>query len=148
GPRQDPSSPYSGVISIFQERFAQGKPVTIFGNGRQTRDFVSVHDVARANVLGATARLRGSCTQNICTGRETSVRDLLMMFGRFYPDHEPPVIEDARPGDIQQSCGDPSRAFETLRFKTEIDVPAGLRELIRGDEIRDKALDPRADLGF
>ncbi|HLS28724.1 MAG TPA: NAD-dependent epimerase/dehydratase family protein [Opitutales bacterium] len=92
GPRQDPSSPYSGVISIFQEKFAAGEPVTIFGTGRQTRDFVSVHDVARANVMAATANVSHSVTHNICTGRETSVLDLVTRFGRFYPDHAAPLF--------------------------------------------------------
>jgi UDP-glucose 4-epimerase len=54
GPRQDPTSPYSGVLSIFERRYREGKPVSIFGDGRQTRDFISVHDVARANVIAAT----------------------------------------------------------------------------------------------
>ncbi len=62
GPRQDPASPYSGVISIFAREYREGRPVTIHGDGEQTRDFISVHDVARANLLAATrpgAFLRG-----------------------------------------------------------------------------------------
>ena len=55
GPRQDPTSLYSGVISTFERFYREGKGVTIYGDGRQTRDFVSVHDVARANVRAATA---------------------------------------------------------------------------------------------
>lgn len=147
GPRQDPGSPYSGVISIFQSRFREGRPVTIYGNGRQTRDFVSVHDVARANVLGATGRVAGSCTQNICTGRETSLLDLVTTFGRYYPDHPAPQFEEERPGDIHQSFGSRSRARRTLNFQAEIDVGTALRELIRGVPLdRDRPLDPRATL--
>lgn len=148
GPRQDPSSPYSGVISIFQERFAAGEPVTIFGNGRQTRDFISVHDVARANVVAATGKVASSCTQNICTGRETSLLDLVVAFGRFYPDHVAPRFDEARAGDIHQSCGNPSRALHTLRYRAEIDVGTGLREMISGEAMHDHSLDPRADLSF
>lgn len=148
GPRQDPASPYSGVISVFQKRFAEGKPVTIFGNGRQTRDFVSVHDVARANVLAATGRVASSCTHNICTGRETSLLDLVVTFERFYPDHPAPIFEEARAGDIEQSCGNPSRAFKTIMFNPEVDVATGLRELIRGLPMHDRSLDPRADLSL
>jgi hypothetical protein len=55
GPRQDPGSPYSGVISLFARRHREGTAVTLYGDGGQTRDFISVHDVARANVLAATA---------------------------------------------------------------------------------------------
>lgn len=148
GPRQDPASPYSGVISVFQRRFADGQPITIFGDGRQTRDFVSVHDVARANVLAATGRVASSCTQNICTGRETSLLDLVVMFGRFYPDHPPPVFAEAREGDIHQSCGSPARAVKTIMFNPEVDVQTGLREMIRGVPLHDRSLDPRADLSL
>lgn len=146
GPRQDRSSPYSGVISIFEKRFREGEPVTIYGNGHQTRDFVSVHDVARASVVAATGRVVSSGTHNICTGRRTSVRDLIVEFGRLYPDHPAPKVAEKRPGDIEHSCGDPSRASKHLLFKTEIDVATGLRELIRGIPIEERSLDPRADL--
>ena len=148
GPRQDPASPYSGVISVFQQRFAKGEPVTIFGNGRQTRDFISVHDVARANVLSATGKVPHSCTHNVCTGRKTSLLDLVVTFERFYPDHPPPVFKEAREGDIAQSCGNPSRAVRTIMFNAEVDVATGLRELIRGVPMHDRSLDPRADLSL
>lgn len=148
GPRQDPSSPYSGVISIFEERFRAGEPVTVFGDGRQTRDFVSVHDVARSNEMAATNRLPSSCTQNICTGKRTSVLDLVVAFGRMYPDHPPPEFAEERSGDIEHSCGDPARASRSIMFNAEVDVGTGLRELIRGVPIAERSLDPRADLSW
>jgi len=77
GPRQDPASPYSGVISIFDRRYRDGKGVTIYGDGQQTRDFISVHDVARANVLAATAPTVSSGVANICTGRATSLLEVI-----------------------------------------------------------------------
>lgn len=147
GPRQDPGSPYSGVISIFEQRFKEGRPVTIYGTGRQTRDFISVHDVARANVMGAVGKVASSCVQNICTGRQTSLLDLLRIFGRHYPDHETPEFEEDREGDIQHSFGDSSRARKTLNFQAEIDVSTALRELISGGSMeRDRRMAPRADL--
>jgi len=146
GPRQDPGSPYSGVISIFEKRFREGKPVTIFGDGRQTRDFISVHDVARANVLGAVGKLPGSCVQNICTGHQTSLMDLVRAFGRFFPDHPAPEFAEGRAGDILQSFGNPNRAKQTLSFQAEIDVSTALREMISGTPIRDALLDPRSSL--
>jgi UDP-glucose 4-epimerase len=82
GPRQDPTSPYSGVISVFQQRYRDGKPVTIFGDGKQTRDFISVHDIARANVLAATAPNLTSGAANICTGRATSLLEVVDVFRR------------------------------------------------------------------
>src|ERR1700677_5049031 len=72
GPRQDPRSPYSGVISIFLDCFERDAAPTIYGDGEQTRDFVSVHDVARANVIAATQKGLRSGVVNICTGRATS----------------------------------------------------------------------------
>jgi UDP-glucose 4-epimerase len=147
GPRQDPGSPYSGVISIFEKRFREGKPVVIFGNGRQTRDFISVHDVARANVIGATGRITGSCVQNICTGRQTSLLDLVRILSRLFPDHPAPEFKEERAGDIHQSFGNPARARKTLNFQAEIDVSTALRELVGGTSLdRDRRLDPRADL--
>ena len=80
GPRQDPASPYSGVISIFDRHYRDGKGVTIYGDGQQTRDFISVHDVARANVLAATAPTVSSGVANICTGRATSLLEVAGVF--------------------------------------------------------------------
>lgn len=129
GPRQDPASPYSGVISIFARRFAAGQGVTIFGDGRQTRDFISVHDVARANVLAATSPGLRSGAANICTGRATSLLEVAAVFGRAFPSSGAPRHEAARPGDILHSLGDPAAATEQLGFRAEVGVEAGLREL-------------------
>ncbi|MEM7393607.1 MAG: NAD-dependent epimerase/dehydratase family protein [Verrucomicrobiota bacterium] len=75
GPRQDPSSPYSGVISLFTDRYSRGLPVTVFGDGGQTRDFISVHDVAVANTIAATADHAETGSYNICTGNSRSLSD-------------------------------------------------------------------------
>src|SRR5207302_7300438 len=71
GPRQDADSPYSGVISIFLDRLRRGLPVRIDGDGGQTRDFVSVRDVATANVAAVEAPLQGHHAMNVGTGRQT-----------------------------------------------------------------------------
>jgi UDP-glucose 4-epimerase len=132
GLRQDPASPYSGVISIFDRRYRRGEPVTIYGDGRQTRDFVSVHDVARANVLAATKPDLASGIANICTGRATSLLELLAAFRREYPAVPAPSHADARAGDVLQSVGDPSAAADAFGFRAEVGVAQGLLELIRG----------------
>src|SRR5205814_1918412 len=77
GPRQDPRSPYSGVISIFAERLLRGEPIEIFGDGSQTRDFVFVRDVVAA-LIAAMKRAEESpaplcAVYNVCTGTETSI---------------------------------------------------------------------------
>jgi UDP-glucose 4-epimerase len=126
GPRQDPSSPYSGVISIFCHRLAAGAPVTINGDGRQTRDFVFVGDVVRA-LRAAMARMQpGAAVYNVCTGQPTSLRRLLRTIATLLdvaPEvgHGPP-----RAGDIRHSVGDPGRAWLDLGFRADTPLMMGL----------------------
>ncbi len=129
GPRQDPRSPYSGVISLFAREFREGRPVAIYGDGEQTRDFVSVRDVARAVVLAATRPGLASGAANICTGRPTSVNRLAEIFGSLVPGAPSPRREAARRGDIRHSVGDPARAAADLGFSAECTVERGLGEL-------------------
>lgn len=135
GPRQDPSSPYSGVISIFARNYSQGKPVTIFGDGRQTRDFVAVRDVARANTLAATRPGLASGAANICSGRATSLLELAGIFAGHYPGVAAPVHQPARAGDIVHSLGDPAAATAALGFTAGTTVAEGLAELITGPRV-------------
>lgn len=130
GPRQDPSSSYSGAISIFDRFYREGKPVTVFGDGRQTRDFISVHDVARANVLATTRPGLASGIANICTGRGTSLLDVLAVFAQAYPNAPYPTHAPARTGDVLHSVGAPEAAEKDLGFVAEVSVAQGLRELI------------------
>ncbi|MBL9210400.1 MAG: NAD-dependent epimerase/dehydratase family protein [Opitutaceae bacterium] len=130
GPRQDPASSYSGAISIFARSYREGKAVTVFGDGRQTRDFISVHDVARANVLATTRPGLTSGIANICTGRGTSLLDVLDVFARANPNVPHPQHAPARPGDVQHSIGAPDAAEKELGFVAEVSVAQGLRELI------------------
>ncbi len=132
GPRQDPASPYSGVISIFDRRYREGKPVTIYGDGGQTRDFISVHDVARANVIAATKPNLRSGSANICTGRATSLLEITAVFRREYPATAAPVHAAPRGGDIVHSRGAPEEAAAALGFRAEVPVERALQELIRG----------------
>ncbi|MEY3607596.1 MAG: hypothetical protein RLZZ447_384 [Verrucomicrobiota bacterium] len=129
GPRQDPGSPYSGVISLFARRHREGTAVTLYGDGAQTRDFISVHDVARANVLAATAPGLASGTANICTGRGTSLREVLAVFQRLYPKAPAPEWAPPRAGDILHSRGDPAAAATALGFRATVAVEDGLAEL-------------------
>ena len=134
GPRQDPASPYSGVLSIFDQRYREGKPVAVYGDGQQTRDFVSVHDVARANVIAATRVEVKSGVANICTGRGTALLEVIDVFRRHYPNATPPTHLPARTGDIIHSRGSPDVAARELGFRAEVTIEAGLAELIRSGE--------------
>jgi len=133
GPRQDPSSPYSGVISIFADRIARGLPVTLHGDGGQTRDFVYVTDVV-AHLLAAMARLpaRPGCfVANVCTGRETSVRTLAETLAEI--TGQALVLEHgpARAGDIRRSVGDPSLATRLLDLSAGTALRDGLARLVQ-----------------
>jgi UDP-glucose 4-epimerase len=130
GPRQDPRSPYSGVISVFAAALREGRTPTVHGDGGQTRDFVSVADVARANLAALTAPVAGSLVANVCTGRATSLLDLLAAMARAggLPPTAP-NLGPARAGDIRHSLGSPARARERLGFVARDDLATGLRAL-------------------
>lgn len=124
GPRQDPRSPYSGVISIFCSRLVRGEAVEVFGDGRQTRDFVFVADVVAA-LLAAMERASAEAPVcNVCTGRATSVLDLAGAIAELCGvplevRHRPP-----RAGEIRHSLGAPERSRALLG----LGAPQGLRE--------------------
>jgi UDP-glucose 4-epimerase len=130
GPRQDPSSPYSGVISIFFDRIRAGAGVTIFGDGGQTRDFIYVGDVVRAllAVMGRGSAEPGAF--NVCTGRRTSVLELAQTIGRVCGLE--PAIRFAPPrvGDIRESLGDPGLARAMLGFEAPTLLEDGLRRML------------------
>ena len=128
GPRQHRDSPYSGVVSRFLERLRAGQPLVIFGDGRQTRDFIHVRDVARANVLAASAAEPLTGVFNICSGREIAVNDLAEALQRRFLSRLDPVFEPGRPGDVKRSAGNPARALATLGFAARIALGAGLSE--------------------
>jgi UDP-glucose 4-epimerase len=136
GPRQDPSSPYSGVISIFARRLAEGAAIVLHGDGGQTRDFVHVADVV-THLRAAMDRLRadavtGGAVLNVCTGRAVSVRDLALLMGRRVGGTTPRLEHaPSRPGDIRQSCGAPDRATAALGLRAAIMLEEGLVSVIR-----------------
>ncbi len=131
GPRQDPASPYSGVISIFADRARTGAPITVFGDGGQTRDFVYVADVARAICAAALRDDGDRQVFNVGTGRELSVRALAdevvrLCGGRSTVSHAAP-----RAGEIYRSVADVSALAATLDVRAETPFVDGLRETLR-----------------
>ena len=131
GPRQDPTSPYSGVISLFLKSFRAGVAVTVFGDGNQTRDFISVTDVARANTIAALHSDISSGVVNICTGQQLSLRRILEIFSTEFPGAHTPLFAAPRPGDIVHSCGSAIKARDELGFSAQIGIKTDLTELIR-----------------
>ncbi|WP_323795517.1 NAD-dependent epimerase/dehydratase family protein [Nisaea sp.] len=139
GPRQDPKSPYSGVISIFADRVMRGEPLKVFGDGHQTRDFVYVGDVVRCLDAAMQTPVRGARVFNVCTGRATSIRELahlvMMAAGREVAVR----YLEARAGDIHASIGDPRRLRSAFGFKPETSVGTGLMQLLSSLGVGEKA---------
>jgi UDP-glucose 4-epimerase len=129
GPRQDPQSPYSGVIAKFIDLALKGKPPTIFGDGKQSRDFVFVRDVARANLL---AMENATGEFNIGSGKAVTVADLYGEIKKLAKSGAAPVFAPEREGDIRYSYADISKAKKELGFVPRFTLRQGLRETISG----------------
>ncbi len=127
GPRQRPDSMYAAAVPIFIRRRLDGLPATIFGDGKQTRDLIYVGDVVRANLVAAEHDAAPGQVFNVCTGRETSLLDLLEVLDQLCPGSPSPVFAEPRPGDIYKSLGSPARALELLGFRAGTALADGLR---------------------
>jgi UDP-glucose 4-epimerase len=130
GPRQDPSSPYSGVISIFTSRALEGKDVTIFGDGKQSRDFVFVDNVVDANLLAATKPGIGGRAYNVGCGKKTTLLELLGAIARIVGRDIHPIHAAPRAGDIAESLADITRIRTELGYEPKVGVEEGLKRLI------------------
>jgi UDP-glucose 4-epimerase len=129
GPRQRPDSDYAAAIPIFVRRLVSGKPITIYGDGKQSRDFIFVKDVVRANLLTAEAGSAGE-SFNICTGRETNLLDLLEELSEISPRQLVVHFESPRPGDIYRSAGSPEKAASGLGFRAKTPLAVGLAQTL------------------
>ncbi|MCY0990156.1 NAD-dependent epimerase/dehydratase family protein [Nannocystis sp. ILAH1] len=141
GPRQDPKSPYSGVVATFLARARGGEPLTIFGDGKQTRDLIYVGDVARAICLAAGAGSQGHVLLkdvtsgppepagiNIGTGHEVAIVELAAAVQRACGvKAEAIAFAPARAGEIARSAATTDRAAELLGFRAEVELDEGLR---------------------
>lgn len=130
GPRQDPASPYSGVISIFTSRIQADLPIQIHGDGKQTRDFVHVHDVARAITLAATSKGLTSGVHNVCTGQPASLLQIVTLLERALGKVARVEHTPKREGDIDDSVGDPFNSTNSLGFTATIPLEYGLPTLL------------------
>ncbi len=124
GPRQDPQGE-AGVVAIFAGRLLSGQPCTVFGTGEQTRDFVYVDDVTEA-LLTAAERADGQLL-NIGTGVEISVNDLYRTMAGMVGGPNDPVRGSARPGELDRSALDPTRAASELGWRPVTGLDDGLR---------------------
>jgi nucleoside-diphosphate-sugar epimerase len=127
GPRQDPSSPYSGVISIFMDKATRSERVIIYGDGEQCRDFIYVDDVVRANLLAAQGKDISGVTINVGTGTSVTVNSLWKNIAELAGVKGEPERANSRRGDIRQSVAEISRAQELLGFEPCYSLEEGLK---------------------
>ena len=130
GPRQDPSSPYSGVIALFVTALLAGKPPTIVGDGGQTRDFTYVANIVDGVLKAATAPGASGEVINVATGRQISISELAKTLGEIIGVTAAPVHIDPRPGDVRDSLADVSKAKAILGYEPTVGLEEGLRKTV------------------
>jgi UDP-glucose 4-epimerase len=130
GPRQDPSSPYSGVISIFLTKAISKQQAIIYGDGNQSRDFVYVKDVVHANFLAATQPSVNGNVFNIGTGKVQTINDLWQTICHEADINISARYEQGRAGDILASVGDIQFAAQVLTYEPEYEFHKGLKETL------------------
>lgn len=128
GPRQDPASPYAGVISRFASAMARSEPLRVFGDGGQTRDFIFVRDVARLNLKALESSATGVC--NIATGHSVTLLELIDMLAKC-AGCTPKIRHEAPSnGDIRHSAASPRKLLELLGLLAMTPLSEGLRQLL------------------
>lgn len=130
GPRQRPDSMYAAAVPIFIRRMLDSKPITIFGDGGQTRDLVNVRDVVQANLLASQHPAAPGQIFNVCTGVETRLLDLLDILYQIFPNAPKHIHAEPRAGDIYRSIGSPQKIISTLGFKPQITLADGVKEAV------------------
>jgi len=128
GPRQDPKSPYAGVIALFMDRIKDNLPLTINGDGEHTRDFIYVRDVARTNVAALGVDVQGAC--NVATGEKTSLNDLVNVLSEITANTADVTYGPEREGDIVHSLANPAKMNKQVGVVAEIDLKKGLTKLL------------------
>jgi len=128
GPRQDPKSPYAGVIALFMDRIKDNLPLTMNGDGEHTRDFIYVRDVARTNVAALGVDVQGAC--NVATGEKTSLNDLVNVLSEITANTADVTYGPEREGDIVHSLANPAKMNKQVGVVAEIDLKKGLTKLL------------------
>jgi len=131
GPRQDPSSPYSGVISIFSERAQKGLPITVFGDGEQTRDFVYVEDLVKILVQAVEVPQVEPGAINVGMNKATSLNQMLEALTEVLGQMPPVTYSEARSGDIRHSRANNQRLIERFTMPEQTLMKVGLDRLLK-----------------
>ena len=130
GPRQRPDSMYAAAVPIFARRLLDNRPVTVFGDGGQTRDLINVRDIVRANLTASEHPDAAGKIFNICTGVETRLLDLLDVMYELLPNAPKHQHAAPRAGDIYRSVGSPQKAADVMDFRAQVSLADGLYEVI------------------
>jgi UDP-glucose 4-epimerase len=131
GLRQDPNSAYAAVIPRFMTRVAEGKPVTVFSDGLQTRDFVHVSDTARAVIAALDAKhVLGGVIANVGTGEATAVTELVRLVGAVLGKPAMVEYQPAREGEVRHSVAATERAAQLIGFRASMSLESGLRTMV------------------
>jgi len=130
GPRQRPDSMYAAAVPIFARRLLDGKPITVFGDGGQTRDLINIRDIVRANLVASEHPNAAGQVFNICTGIETQLLDLLDVFYELIPNSPQAEFAAPRAGDIYRSVGSPQKAKDMMGFEAQVSLVNGLKETV------------------
>lgn len=132
GPRQSPRSEYAAVIPKFIERLTASQAPIVYGEGKQTRDFVYVADVVRANLFAAESESAAGQAINVCSGLETDLLDLLDVLRSIFPKAPAARFAELRLGDLPRSVGDPKLAADLLGFQAQVPLNEGLKLCVAG----------------
>ncbi len=131
GPRQDPSSPYSGVISLFARAIAENRRPVIFGDGSQSRDFTYVSNVVRANLLALRSpKPLGGVALNVGTGQRITLLDLVGQLNAVFGTRLEPIFEPVRAGDVRDSQASLEAIRRVIGYEAQVDFVEGLRRTV------------------
>ena len=130
GPRQDPSSPYSGVISLFSTAILDGRQPIIYGDGEQTRDFTYVANVVDGVLRACEAPSASGEGINVATGGRISLNELLKVMSRILGTTAQPIFKEPRAGDVKDSQADISKARAILGYEPKVSLEEGLRHTL------------------
>ena len=138
GPRQDPNSVYSGVISRFTDMLTRRQTPVVFGDGKQSRDFVFVSDVVQANMLAMhDPDIGAGDVFNVATGKSVTLLELLRLLGEVLQCPVQPDFQPARTGDIRESAASIERIQKMIGYVPEMDLKSGLARLLAAMTLHD-----------
>jgi nucleoside-diphosphate-sugar epimerase len=130
GPRQDPGSPYSGVISLFIKALSDGTRPIIYGDGGQTRDFTYVTNVVDGVIRSAETPGVGGHVFNVATSSRVSLNELLAVLKKIFGSDVEPIYKESRAGDVRDSQADISKATKMLGYRPTVGLEEGLRQTV------------------